>query len=58
MSDEIETKGIYQDSWTIGTPATGGSIKIYFNALNLEETEKKLKNAFKIRSFLQQLGGI
>ena len=45
-----------QDSFTTGTAATGGSIKIYFNASDLKEAQAKLENGLKIITFLKGLG--
>ena len=42
----------HQDSLTIGTPAKGGALKVYFDLMNLEETQKKIENFFKTRGWM------
>jgi hypothetical protein len=44
MSESKELK----DSFTIGTAATGGAIKIYFDDIYSEETSKKIDEAIKL----------
>jgi hypothetical protein len=52
----METKIIeYQDSIEIGTPSKGGALKVYFNADNKEEAEKRIVNAFEVRKRAQEL---
>ena len=38
------------DSLEIGTPAKGGSIKVYGNFDNPEAFKKKIDNAFEVRN--------
>ena len=37
-----------KDSFSIGTPATGGSIKVYFDILNTDEAVKKIDEAIRL----------
>jgi len=46
--------GKLQDSLEIGTPAKGGSIKVYGNFDNIDEFKKKVDNAVIIRSYTQE----
>ena len=43
------------DSFSIGTPATTGSLKCYIDMEDLETCEKKLKAFFKLKKFIDQL---
>ena len=58
MSEEEESddSGLFQDSFTIGTAAKLGAIKVYFDATKIDETQKKIDNALKIRQYLIGLG--
>lgn len=54
---EIIVKNItagYQDSLEIGTPAKGGSIKVYCDFKNLEEVKSKIDNAILARSYANE----
>ena len=53
MGEEIKE---YQDSFTVGTPAKGGGLKVYFDLSNVDETQKKLENFIKTRIYLQGKG--
>jgi hypothetical protein len=44
----------FPDSIEISTPSKGGALKIYFNAMNREETEARIIAAFKARKFAQE----
>ena len=50
-----EEKETYQDSFSIGTAATTGALKVYLDMVNLEVCELKLKNFFKLRKFINQI---
>ena len=43
------------DSFTIGTPATCGSLKVYFNSLDIELAKEKISNLFKLKDFVECL---
>lgn len=59
MPDIVITRTEYPDSIEIGTPGRGGSIKIYFNASDLTEAQKRIENAVKARShLLSQLAAV
>jgi len=45
------------DSWTIGTAAKDGALKVYMDMNNLEECEVKLKNFYKIKKFIEEIKG-
>lgn len=53
MKMEQITKVINErpDSLEMGTPSKGGSLKVYFNANNLEESKKLVDNAIAIREY-------
>lgn len=51
MSEQIEEDS-KQDSFTIGTPGKGGSLKVYFDLKNLDETQQKLENFLKLKQWL------
>ena len=38
----------YPDSLDIGTPSKGGNIKVYFNASDKEDAEKRISNAIDL----------
>lgn len=42
------------DSIEIGTPAKGGTIKVYFDANKPEEAKQKIKNVIALREFMQK----
>jgi hypothetical protein len=42
-----------RDSMTIGTPSRGGELKIYFNAVNLEDAKQRITNAKAALAFAQ-----
>ena len=46
---------IFQDSIEIGTPGKGGSLKIYFNAADVEDAKTRVRNAFLVRDYAQDL---
>jgi len=43
------------DSVEIGTPSKGGALKVYFNADNKEDAEKRLRNGNDLRKLAQEL---
>lgn len=45
------------DSLDIGTPGKGGAIKVYGNAANKEEFQKKVENMLEIRANAQSKMG-
>lgn len=54
----IVHKTEHSDSITIGTPGKGGEIKVYFNASDLSEAEKRIDNAVQVRQrLLSRLAG-
>lgn len=53
--DEPKNTVIRQDSFTIGTAATTGALKVYFDLNDLEGTQKKLENFFKTKIFVDEL---
>ena len=49
----------YPDSIELGRVGKGGVIKVYFNADNPEQTERRIANAVKAREYLlEKLGGV
>ena len=44
-----------QDSYTMGTAATGGALKVYFDLSNLKESQEKIENFFKAKIFIEKL---
>lgn len=56
----MQENNIKQDSYTIGTAATGGALKVYFDLSNLKETEERLKNFFKAKIYIDKIknGGV
>lgn len=62
MSDEqtvivkkIVEGPVYQDSLEIGTASKGGGLKIYFDASDLEDAERRLENAVKLREKAREM---
>jgi len=47
----------YKNSFTIGTPATGGSFKIYFEDIHSEQLIKDIDKAIKLWKNCQILTG-
>jgi len=43
-----------KDSIEIGTPAKGGSVKVYFNAGKPEQAQELIENAIKMRAAAQR----
>lgn len=51
MVEEIEIEErvtTFNDSFSIGTSATGGVIKVYFDILDTENTDKKITEAIRL----------
>lgn len=42
--DEVHESG--RDSFTLGTPSSGGAVKVYFDEKNAEEKIKKAKDLY------------
>lgn len=58
MPEVVTTQQRWPDSLTIGTPGRSGEIKIYFNASDLSEAEKRVDNACQVRQrLLARLAG-
>lgn len=51
MSEEMEE---YKDSFTIGTPATGGALKVYLKDLTSEESLSKIDQTITIYNLIKQ----
>ena len=55
-----DKKGSMLDSFTIssGSAAKGISIglKVYYNAMDIDEAQKKIENTLKIRQYLMEKG--
>ena len=52
------TRTEYPDSIELGRASRGGTLKIYFNASDLSEAQKRIDNAVQARQhLLQKLGG-
>lgn len=48
----------WPDSIELGRTSRGGTLKIYFNASDLSEAQKRIDNAVQARQYLlQKLGG-
>ena len=47
----------YKNSFTIGTPATGGCIKIYFEDLHSEQLIKDIDKAIQLWKNCQLISG-
>ena len=54
MTEENE-ENIKQDSFTLGTAATNGALKVYFDLSDTKEVEKKLTNFFKTKRFIDTI---
>lgn len=50
-----EDDGELLDSVEVGTPSKGGALKVYFNAANKEDAEKRLRNGNDMRKLAQEL---
>ncbi|MDP2842684.1 MAG: hypothetical protein Q8O06_03460 [Acetobacterium sp.] len=46
------TRSEWPDSITLGTPGKGGELKVYFNSGDLNEAEKRIDAAVKVRQRL------
>lgn len=43
----------------MGSPSKLGTIKVYFNASNIEEANERVKNAIRVRDYMKGLiGGV
>ena len=50
--EKVLGERILQDSVEVGSPSKGGSVKVYFNAANLEDAKQRAENAVKVRDSL------
>jgi hypothetical protein len=42
------------DSLEFGTPSKGGTVKVYFDSGNLDDTKKRIDNAIAAREYANQ----
>jgi len=52
---EKERSKTMLDSYTIGTPAKDGALKVYFDIEDLKTTQKKVENLLKLRKMINSL---
>ncbi|MDI6898864.1 MAG: hypothetical protein QMC82_03440 [Methanolinea sp.] len=46
---------VYSSSITIGTPAKGGEVKVYFDPADPVDAEKRIREAFRLRALARAL---
>jgi len=55
MPEIISHTTIRPDSLELGTPSKGGVIKIYFDSGDPVDSERRIREAFRIRGIAQSL---
>lgn len=55
---QLTAKDLYPDSLEVGTPAKGGTFKVYCDFSNLEEAKKKIDNAAEALSYANTIKDI
>jgi hypothetical protein len=55
MTEAISHVTVRPDSLEIGTPSRGGSIKIYFDSGDPVDSERRIREAFRLREIAQGL---
>lgn len=55
MTETISHVTVRPDSLELGTPSKGGAIKIYFDSGDPVDSERRIREAFRLRELAQQL---
>ena len=55
MTEAISHVTVRPDSLELGTPSRGGSLKIYFDSGDPVDSERRIREAFRLREIAQHL---